>query len=680
MRSPVSRAVRWIGALAVAAVVLIAVLSPSSPAAPPAVDPVGVTQTEFGPLTPADADLLIKVRQAGLWEMPTGQQMQQRATSVVVQEVGRLISSEHNELDGIVRDTAEQLGVALPSQPSDQQQAWMAEISAASGSDYDRVAVNTLRQAHGKVLPVIASVRSDTSNELVREFATTAAQFVTRHHEYLESTGLVDYAALSEPPPPTGVSTVPVLTAGGSPTTDPGWSATVLAAVRQSSPTQLLAALVAFGAVVGAGALLNTGDRKRPTRERPREEQAPRDYPPPPPPYHPAYGAPWSWQYPGPPHRCDPPPTSRRRFPAAYAILIVAALLSTLAIVPEQADAAAVTLVAGSDPGDQDDARDRDRDPDRDDEDEDEEGAEDDAEEEEFPGRDEAGPPARNDFVDITDVEPRFADLEPTDDASTGSFVSDCGRPLEQLRNSDNWIVAPGKVNGAQHMHDYVGNIATDAFTEEEDLVDADTTCALGDASTYFWPALRDITRVGDDEDFDGGGLDGNEGQILRPAQVVLQFRGNPTGPVEAMPPLLRAITGDAKAATNGGENARAQWTCRGFEDRFTDRYPLCPDGSRLLRVLDFPSCWDGRDVDSADHRSHIGFPESDGECPGDTVAVPALRMVLAYNVPPGRRFALDGFPDQRHDPRTDHADFTNVMPPELMDAVVECINSGRRC
>jgi predicted outer membrane protein len=673
--------VRWIGALAVAAVVLIAVLSPSTPAGPPtvdpaappavapAVDPVGVTQTEFGPLTPADVDLLIKVRQAGLWEMPTGQQMQQRATSEVVQEVGRLISREHNELDGIVRDTAEQLGVALPSQASGQQQAWMAEISAASGSDYDRLAVNRLRQAHGKVLPVIASVRSGTSNELVREFATTSAQFVTRHHEYLESTGLVDFAALTEAAP-TGVVTDPVLTAGASPT-DPGWGATALAAVRESSPTQLLAALVAFGAVVGAGALLNTGDRKRPTRERPREEPPPRDYPPPLP-HHPACGAPlWSWQYPAP-RRLDPPPARRRRFPAAYAILLVAALLSTLAVLPEQPDTAAVTLVAGSDPRDQDDARDRD--------DEDAKDSEDEVAEQEFPGRDEAGPPARNDFVDIADVAPRLDEPEPTGDASTGSFVSDCGRPLEQLRNSDNWIVAPGKVNGAQHMHDYVGNAATDAFTEEEDLVEGETTCALGDASTYFWPALRDVTRVGDDEDADGGGLDGNEGRILRPAQVVLQYRGNPAGPVEAMPPLLRAITGDAKAATNGDENARAQWTCRGFEDRFTDRYPLCPDGSRLMRVLDFPSCWDGESIDSEDHRSHIVFPEPDGECPGDTVPVPALRMVLAYDVPQGRRFALDGFPDQRHDPRTDHADFTNVMPPELMDAVVECINSGRRC
>ena len=41
----------------------------------------GWTQTESGPLGAADRDLLAKVRQAGLWEMPTGQQMQQRGSS-----------------------------------------------------------------------------------------------------------------------------------------------------------------------------------------------------------------------------------------------------------------------------------------------------------------------------------------------------------------------------------------------------------------------------------------------------------------------------------------------------------------------------------------------------------------------------------------------------------------------
>jgi predicted outer membrane protein len=156
----------------------------------------GWVQTEFGPLGPADRDLLVKVRLAGLWEGPTGQQAETQASSAEVREVGRKLAEEHAQLDEEVRRVADQLGVLLPSGPTAQQNAWMDEISSQTGSDYDRVFVQRVREAHGAVLPVIAEVRASTQNDLVREFAVTAAEFVTRHHEYLESTGLVDYAAL----------------------------------------------------------------------------------------------------------------------------------------------------------------------------------------------------------------------------------------------------------------------------------------------------------------------------------------------------------------------------------------------------------------------------------------------------------------------------------------------------
>jgi hypothetical protein len=300
---------------------------------------------------------------------------------------------------------------------------------------------------------------------------------------------------------------------------------------------------------------------------------------------------------------------------------------------------------------------------------------------EEFPGRENAALPSLADFADIGDVRQLVSDPTPDGNASTGSFVAECGQPDPALRNSDNWIVAPGKQNGAQHMHDYLGSSATDSSTEASDLLASRTTCDLDNRSTFFWPVLRDTSQVGSDDNQDGGGLDGNVGKIIQPAQVVMQFLGNPTGPVSPMPQLLRIVTGDAKAVTNGPDNVRAQWTCRGFEDRATTQYPLCPDGSRLLRVLDFPSCWDGEDLDSEDHRTHIAFAdEKSGACPQDSVAVPQLRMILAYDQPGGRNFAVDGFPDQQHHPATDHGDFVNGMPDDLMDAVVECLNKGLQC
>ena len=132
----------------------------------------GWTQTQWGPLGPADRDLLVKVRQANLWEGPTGQQAAQQASSPAVREVGEHLATEHADLDVQTRKVADQLGVLLPTAPERQQQGWMAEISAATGSDYDRIFVQRVREAHGIVLPILAQVRVSTRNSLMREFAT----------------------------------------------------------------------------------------------------------------------------------------------------------------------------------------------------------------------------------------------------------------------------------------------------------------------------------------------------------------------------------------------------------------------------------------------------------------------------------------------------------------------------
>jgi predicted outer membrane protein len=162
----------------------------------------GVVQTSWGPLAPSDRDLLVKVRLACLWEMSTGQQAQQQATNPAVKEAARKITAEHTELDQKVREAADKLGVLLPSTPSAQQIGWMKEITAATGSDYDQIVVQRLREAHGIVLPLITTVRVGTRNSLVRTFAADTQEYVTRHIGYLESTGLVNYSALPDTPSP----------------------------------------------------------------------------------------------------------------------------------------------------------------------------------------------------------------------------------------------------------------------------------------------------------------------------------------------------------------------------------------------------------------------------------------------------------------------------------------------
>ncbi|MFI7540401.1 DUF1996 domain-containing protein [Actinoplanes sp. NPDC049599] len=178
--------------------------------------------------------------------------------------------------------------------------------------------------------------------------------------------------------------------------------------------------------------------------------------------------------------------------------------------------------------------------------------------------------------------------------------------------------------------------------------------------------------------------LPGNTGAIVRPAAVLIEYRGNPAGKVTPMPRFLRALTGDAKPTSRGPANARNSWTCSGFADRLSDKYPICPAGRRVLRVHDFPGCWNGTDVDSDNHRAHLAFAGRDGACPPGFVAIPQLRITISYAIPRDvqqqGRFALDSFPEENHNPFSDHDDFVNVNSDRQMKRITACLNGGRRC
>ncbi|ARF55480.1 DUF1996 domain-containing protein [Streptomyces gilvosporeus] len=293
------------------------------------------------------------------------------------------------------------------------------------------------------------------------------------------------------------------------------------------------------------------------------------------------------------------------------------------------------------------------------------------------------GGPSPDDFADINTVQPNAGDppfaAPQGSGASTGTFTSECGRNEDGHFNSDNVIVTPGVSNGAHHTHDYVGNKSTDANSNDQSLAASDTTCTNGDLSTYYWPVLRKLD--GTSENTPGAGHDGNNGSVLTPASVTIQYRGSQAGAVRAMPQDLRIITGDAKALTNGTANANASWSCTGFENRqLKDKYPLCPQGSQVVRTFAFQNCWDGRNTDSANHRTHVAFSDRNGQCPQGFTAIPQLVERLTYDVPQGDSFAVDSFPEQLHKPVTDHGDFINVMPTDLMNKAVDCINRGQKC
>ncbi|MDX3639687.1 DUF4142 domain-containing protein [Streptomyces sp. MB09-02B] len=153
--------------------------------------------TQWGPLTAADRDLIIRVRLAGLWELPAAEKAMARSKSPEVREAADHLIVGHKDLDERVRAVASQMGVELPNVPNEQQVGSLAQMDNATDEQFDRVWANLLRSAHGKIFPAIGQVRNMTENTLVRQLASDTNQTVLDHITVLEKTGQVDFDAIA---------------------------------------------------------------------------------------------------------------------------------------------------------------------------------------------------------------------------------------------------------------------------------------------------------------------------------------------------------------------------------------------------------------------------------------------------------------------------------------------------
>jgi hypothetical protein len=237
-------------------------------------------------------------------------------------------------------------------------------------------------------------------------------------------------------------------------------------------------------------------------------------------------------------------------------------------------------------------------------------------------------------------------------------FLAEC--PISH-RLPDDPIVLPN-LAGASHSHDFFGNHSTNARSTQQSLEGQTGNCnPAADISSYWVPTMyRNNTAIA-------------------PTGVTFYYLGegvNNPAAIQPTPYGLKIVAGNAKAT--GDADSIARWSClHAGHVNPSKNFVECPAGTMLETYLDFPQCWNGRDLDSADHKSHLSYPVA-GACPSShPVPVPKLRMVLRYPIngnTAGLRLASG-------DGRTMHGDFFNVWPrAEMERRVRNCINVVIKC
>ncbi|GGJ85864.1 hypothetical protein GCM10010123_14340 [Pilimelia anulata] len=227
-----------------------------------------------GAIAAADRDFVVKVRLAGLWEIPAGGLAQDRSQNDRIKSVGRDIADQHRELDRLVVEAARKLGVSLPDEPNADQQGWLNEMRNSRGTQFDQIYIDRLRAAHGKIFPAIATIRASTRNDTVRKLAQRANQFVMTHMTLLESSGIVNFAALPTAPPPS-----PAAAGGanaGARAGGVGSTRVRPASVISGVPPNVNTTLLIVMAMAGVGLVVLVGSRMVRRGARVRRYRSPR--------------------------------------------------------------------------------------------------------------------------------------------------------------------------------------------------------------------------------------------------------------------------------------------------------------------------------------------------------------------------------------------------------------------
>ncbi|BBH69053.1 hypothetical protein ACTI_57380 [Actinoplanes sp. OR16] len=263
--------------------------------------------------------------------------------------------------------------------------------------------------------------------------------------------------------------------------------------------------------------------------------------------------------------------------------------------------------------------------------------------------------------ISIKELQVYGVTAAPPNVVRVAEFLADC--PFSH-RLPDDPIIFPG-LPGASHMHSFFGSTVTNAHSTVDTLLNANSNCNPSiDKSSYWIPTLyRDDAPV-------------------EPVTGIFYYLGEGVrddliAQTQPLPLGLRIVAGNAKA-TGPADNTIARWSClhAGHVGSSPD-FVNCPAGSMLESYLDFPHCWDGRNLDSADHKSHMAYPVNNA-CPAThPVVVPKLRQVMRYPVTgdPARLRLASGAG------YTMHGDFFNAWPvAEMARRVNDCIRPIIKC
>ncbi|MGQ0847902.1 MAG: DUF1996 domain-containing protein [Actinomycetota bacterium] len=230
-------------------------------------------------------------------------------------------------------------------------------------------------------------------------------------------------------------------------------------------------------------------------------------------------------------------------------------------------------------------------------------------------------------------------------------------------------IVFPNQ-SPAGHNHEFYGSTKTGPSSTPGTLLGTPTTCSDSPDSSGYWHPTAYFNGV-------------RAKATLASIYYTQRNTGKLVNSLQVWPAGLRVVAGNVEA-DRPLSTSIVWWDCDGVTMDHQATAPTCPTNSRGLEVnVRFPDCWDGKNLDSADHRSHMSYSTraKDGVWRCDAahpVSLPFIHMIIRWDgqYPRGDTVTLSSGSSA-----TFHGDFMNGwVHSRLVDLYNRCIKTGTEC
>jgi len=252
-------------------------------------------------------------------------------------------------------------------------------------------------------------------------------------------------------------------------------------------------------------------------------------------------------------------------------------------------------------------------------------------------------------------------DAKPDSGVETAAFRTVCN-PSHMANNDP--IVYPNQ-EGASHHHTFFGNTSTDHKTNLVNLPQVgNSTCAGGIAnrSSYWVPSM----------------IDTSTNAPIKPDYLLVYYKTNSPKKVKQLPKGLRMI------AKPHSEGLKTRYTCNeNYGTRSFDKIANCKRGSTMEYQLEFPGCWDGKNLDSPDHISHLAYGGWTS-CPSShPVHIPVVTFNVTYKVKTNntKNWRLASDKTGESSGYSVHGDWVNGWDAKIAKVWTErCLKAGKDC